>query len=211
MNTLRLALAVALGLSATPALAQTAGSWTVGVGAHNVEPKSGNGTLVATPLGDLTMDVGTNVRPTITAEYFVKDNLGIEVLAALPFQHDIDIAGPAGKVNGGSTKHLPPTLSLQYHFGAPDAKIKPFVGAGVNYTWFFGEDTTGPLAGTKLSLDNSWGAALHAGIDFKVGNGAIRIDARKIDIDTDATLNGAKLGTVNIDPMVYGAAYVMKF
>ena len=61
------------------------------------------------------------------------------------------------------------------------------------------------------SPDNSWGAALHAGIDFKVGNGAIRIDARKIDIDTDAKLNGAKLGTVNIDPMVYGAAYVMKF
>ena len=100
---------------------------------------------------------------------------------------------------------------MQYHFGAPDAKVKPFVGAGVNYTWFFSEDTTGPLAGTKLGLDNSWGAAVHAGIDFKVGKGALRVDVRKIDIDTDAKLNGAKLGTVNIDPLVYGAAYVMKF
>lgn len=202
-----IAAALAALLAATPALAQSKGDFTVGIGVHNVAPKSNNADLG----GGARIEVGDSVRPTVTGEYFIADNLGIELIAALPFQHDIDIAGPAGKVNGGSTKHLPPTLSVQYHFGAPDARIKPFVGAGVNYTWFFGEDTTGPLAGSKLSLDNSWGAALHAGIDFKVGNGAIRIDARKIDIDTDATLNGAKLGTVNIDPMVYGAAYVMKF
>ena len=210
MNTLRLALAVALGLSATPALAQTAGSWTVGVGAHHVEPKSGNGTLVATPLGDLTMDVGTNVRPTITAEYFVKDNLGIEVLAALPFQHDIAVTG-VGKV--GSTKHLPPTVSLQYHFG--QGKVRPFVGLGLNYTTFFSTKTEGAINGTNLDLSNSWGLAGHIGVDFQVSEkGAIRIDYRKIDIDTDVKLNGAKLGTrntVNIDPSAYGIAYVMSF
>lgn len=210
MNTLRLALAVALGLSATPALAQTAGSWTVGVGAHNVEPKSGNGTLVATPLGDLTMDVGTNVRPTITAEYFVKDNLGIEVLAALPFQHDIAVTG-VGKV--GSTKHLPPTVSLQYHFG--QGKVKPFVGLGVNYTRFFSTKTEGPIAGADLELSDSWGLAGHVGLDVQISEkSAIRIDYRKIDIDTKAKLNGANLGTrnqVNIDPSVYGVAYVFAF
>ena len=210
MNTLRLALAVALGLSATPALAQTAGSWTVGVGAHNVEPKSGNGTLVATPLGDLTMDVGTNVRPTITAEYFIKDNLGIEVLAALPFQHDIDVVG-VGKV--GSTKQLPPTVSLQYHFG--EGKVRPFVGVGVNFTAFFSTKTEGAIAGTDLDLSNSWGLAGHLGIDFQVSEkGAIRVDYRKIDIDTKVKLNGANLGTsntVNIDPSVYGVAYVFQF
>ena len=210
MNTLRLALAVALGLSATPALAQTAGSWTVGVGAHNVEPKSGNGTLVATPLGDLTMDVGTNVRPTITAEYFVKDNLGIEVLAALPFQHDIAVTG-VGKV--GSTKHLPPTVSLQYHFG--QGKVKPFVGLGVNYTRFFSTKTEGPIAGADLELSDSWGLAGHIGLDVQISEkSAIRIDYRTIDSDTKAKLNGANLGTrnqVNIDPSVYGVAYVFAF
>ena len=90
--------------------------------------------------------------------------------------------------------------------------MKPFVGAGINYTYFFSESTTGALAGSKLSLDNSWGLAAHAGIDFKVGDkGAIRVDARWIDIDTDVKLNGAGLGTVNIDPLVYGAAYVFNF
>ena len=207
MNTLRIALAATLALAATPALAQSAGTWTVGVGAHNVAPKSDNGTLTATPLGNLKMDVGSNIRPTITAEYFVKDNLGVEVLAALPFQHDISVVG-VGKV--GSTKHLPPTVSLQYHFG--QGKVKPFVGVGLNYTTFFSTKSEGAIAGTNLDLSDSWGLAAHLGVDFKVGEkGAIRIDYRKIDIDTKVKLNGANLGTkntVNIDPSVYGIAYV---
>ena len=210
MNTLRIALAATLALAATPALAQSAGSWTFGVGAHNVAPKSDNGTLTATPLGNLKMDVGSNVRPTITAEYFVRDNLGVEVLAALPFQHDISVVG-VGKV--GSTKHLPPTVSLQYHFG--QGKVKPFVGVGLNYTTFFSTKSEGAIAGTNLDLSDSWGLAAHLGVDFKVGEkGAIRVDYRKIDIDTSVKLNGADLGTnntVNIDPSVYGIAYVFTF
>ena len=207
MNTPRTLLAAALALAAAPAFAQSAGSVTFGIGAHQVAPKSDNGTLTATPLGNLKMDVGNNARPTITAEYFIKDNLGLEVLAALPFQHDIDVAG-VGKV--GSTKHLPPTVSLQYHFGK--GKIRPFVGAGLNYTRFFSTKTEGAIAGTKLNLSDSWGLAAHLGVDFKVGEkGAIRVDYRKIDIDTSVKLNGAALGTkntVNIDPSVYGIAYV---
>ena len=210
MNTLRIALAAVLALAATPALAQSAGSWTVGVGAHNVAPKSDNGTLTATPLGNLEIDVGSSVRPTITGEYFFMDHLGVEVLAALPFEHDINVVG-VGTV--GSTKHLPPTVSLQYHFG--QGKVKPFVGVGLNYTTFFSTKSEGVIAGSNLDLSNSWGLAAHVGVDFKVGEkGAIRIDYRKIDIDTDVKLNGADLGTnntVNIDPSVYGIAYVFMF
>lgn len=199
-----LAAVLILGGLAAPAFAQQAGEWTFGVGAHQVNPKSDNGSVVG---GTLDVEVGSNVRPTITAEYFVRDNLGIEVLASWPFEHDISIAG-LGQV--GSTKHLPPTVSLQYHFG--EGTVKPFVGAGINYTLFMSEDTEGALAGSELELDDSFGLALHAGIDFKVGEkGAIRIDARWIDIDTDAKLDGADIGTVNIDPLVYGAAYVFQF
>ncbi|MBP6748697.1 MAG: OmpW family protein [Xanthomonadaceae bacterium] len=199
-----LALALALGGVAAPAFAQQAGEWTISVGAHQVNPKSDNGSLVG---GALDVEVGSNVRPTITAEYFVRDNLGIEVLASWPFEHDINIKGLG---NVGSTKHLPPTVTLQYHFG--NGTVKPFVGAGVNFTTFFSEDTTGALAGSDLSLGNSFGLAAHAGLDFEVSErGSIRVDARWIDIDTDVELDGADIGTVNIDPLVYGAAYVIKF
>jgi outer membrane protein len=207
MRTLKLLcpLAAAAALfTATPALAQEAGDWTFGLGAHVVDPKSDNGSLAG---GAFEADVGDNWRPTITAEYFFRDNWGIEVLAAWPFKHDIELNG----VKAGSTEHLPPTFSLQYHF-AGNGTVKPFIGAGINYTMFFSEDTTGPLDGTDLELDDSWGLAAHAGLDFAIGtNKWLRVDARWIDIDTDVKVDGTDVGTVNIDPMVYGAAFVWKF
>ncbi|GGA67414.1 membrane protein [Arenimonas soli] len=198
-----IALALALAFSA-PALAQQAGDWTVSVGAHVVAPKSNNGALAG---GALAADVGDDWRPTITAEYFFSPNWGLEVLASLPFEHDIELNG----VKAGSTKHLPPTFTLQYHF-RNDSIVTPFVGAGVNYTRFFDEETTGPLAGTDLSLRPSWGLAAHAGVDFAIGTGKwLRVDARYLDIDTTVKVNGTRVGTVNIDPMVYGAAFVWAF
>lgn len=208
-----IALAIASAMIAPAAFAQSAGTWTVGIGAHNVAPDGNNGTIAA---GTLEADVGDSVRPTVTLEYFIRDNLGIEVLAAWPFQHDISIkptdptiVNPAFS-QVGTTKHLPPTVSLQYHFG--QGRARPFVGGGVNYTYFFSEDTEGALAGSDLELKNSWGLAAHVGLDFDVTEtSAIRVDARWIDIDTKVRLNGADLGTVHIDPIVYGAAYVMQF
>lgn len=191
--------------AAAPAMAQSKGEWTIGAGVHQVAPKSDNGSLAG---GTLAVDVGNDVKPTITGEYFIADNLGIEVLAALPFKHDINIAG-LGRV--GSTKHLPPVVSLQYHFNSA-GKVSPFIGAGLNYTTFFSESTGGALAGSKLKLDDSFGLAAHVGLDFNISpKAAIRVDARWADIDTDVKLDGAKLGTVNIDPLVYGASYVVRF
>ncbi len=197
--------ALLLAIAVVPAYAQSKGDVTLAVGAHQVAPKSDNGSLAG---GALQVDVGNSARPTLMLEYFVADNLGIEAIAAWPFSHDISIDG-LGKV--GSTKHLPPTISLQYHFNG-QGKVSPFVGAGVNYTKFFSEKTSGALAGADLSLDASWGLAAHAGIDFKVSErSAVRIDARWIDIDTDVSVDGTKLGSVAIDPLVYGAAWVLKF
>ena len=198
-------LAAALSLAAAPAMAQSKGDWTVSAGVHQVAPKSNNGWLAG---HTLKVDVDNDVKPTITGEYFIADNLGIEVLAALPFKHDINING-LGRV--GSTKQLPPVVTLQYHFNSK-GKVSPFVGAGLNYTTFFSEDTTGALAASKLKLQDSWGLAAHAGIDFAIGEkGALRVDMRWIDIDSKVKLDGEKIGTVNIDPLAYGVSYVFKF
>jgi len=130
------------------------------------------------------------------------------VLAALPFEHDINLVG-AGQV--GKTKHLPPTISLQYHF-VNQSRVTPFVGLGINYTTFFDDVGTGALAGAALDLDDSWGIAAHAGLDIKVSDaGALRFDMRYIDIETDVKVNGAAIGKVKIDPFVYGLAYVHTF
>lgn len=193
------ALAASLALvAAAPVAAQSAGEFTFGLGIGSVSPKSDNGTLAGAKA-----EIGDNVRPTITVEYFVRDNLGIELLAATPFKHDVSLGG--SKI--GSVKHLPPTLTLQYHFPT-QTKLKPFVGAGVTYVTFFSEESS--LG--DLELDDSWGLSLHAGLDYAVSDrGAIRADLRWMDIDSDVTLDGAPIGTAEVDPLVVGISYIWRF
>ena len=168
------------------------GDWLVRVGGSTVDPKSNNHSVVS-------VDSGTTL--TFNGTYMVRPRWGIELLAALPFEHDIDLVG-GGKV--AKTKHLPPTLSLQYHF-APDAKVSPYLGAGLNLTLFFDESTTGALDGSSLSLGTSVGVAFQGGMDIALNEKwFLNVDVRYMEIDTKAKLDGASLGKVHIDPWVYG-------
>jgi outer membrane protein len=204
-----LVLATATALTMTTAFAVPAGTWSVAAGAHYVDPKSDNGTLN----NGLSVDLDGDVRPTISGEYFIANNVGIELLAAIPFNHDFTLNDAAGKeILTGKTQHLPPTLSVQYHFDGYDMpmNIKPFVGVGVNYTTFFKEKLD--LSGAELKLDDSIGVAGHIGVDIPfAATEAFRIDARYMDIKTDATLNGADIGEIDISPWVYGVAFVKSF
>jgi outer membrane protein len=198
------ALVCSLLLGATTAHADETDNWVVKVGLHSVDPKSNNGTLAG---GALQTQVGSSVRPTITAEYMLTPNWGIEALAALPFEHDVKLNG----VKSATTKQLPPVFSAQYHFN-PGGTVSPFVGLGLNYTRFFNEHTTGPLTGTRLSLGSTFGPAVHAGLDFNINDHwLLTIDARWIRIDPEAKVNGTKVGTVHIDPLVYGFAVGYRF
>ncbi len=176
------------------------GDWLLRVGVGNVDPKSNNGEVASVDSGTAVVFNGT---------YFFTPNLGFEILAASPFSHDIKLAADGTKV--GETKHLPPTFSLQYHFDTESA-LRPYVGAGLNYTLFFDEETTGPLAGTSLSLDGSFGLAAQLGADFDISDTMfVNFDVRWIDINTDAELDGAALEEVEIDPMVYSLTLGWKF
>lgn len=179
--------------------AQDAGDWIWRVGVHNVRPKSDNHDLV---------NVDTGASLTFNATYLFAPHWGVELLAAMPFAHDINLNG-SGKV--AETKHLPPTLSLQYHFN-PNGSWRPYAGAGLNYTLFFNEKTVGALQGSDLELDPSWGLATQVGLDVELGSDWFaNVDARWFDIDTDAKLNGARLGSVEIDPYAFGLSIGRRF
>ncbi|WP_313493281.1 OmpW/AlkL family protein [Psychrobacter faecalis] len=212
-----LVLAAATALTMTTAFAAPAGTWSIAAGAHYVDPKSDNGTLANTDLGLVAnVDVDGDVRPTISGEYFIANNVGVELLAAIPFHHDFTLNDATGnELLTGKTQHLPPTLSLQYHFDGYNLpmNVKPFVGVGVNYTTFFKEKISN---GADLDLDDSVGVAGHIGLDIPFApTESFRIDARYMDIKTDASLNidGTKyeLGEVDISPWVYGVAFVKQF
>ena len=191
--------ATLLGLSFS-AQAHEKGDWLLRVGAGMVDPKSSNGDVVS-------VDSGTTLA--FNGTYMLGPNLGLEVLASAPFSHDIKLADGGTRV--AETKHLPPTVSLNYHFDTASA-FNPYAGVGLNYTLFFDEKTTGPLDGLDLDLDGSFGVAAQLGFDYDLSdNMFLNLNLRWIDIDTDAKLDGAALETVEIDPLVYTLALGWKF
>ncbi|BCB07438.1 MULTISPECIES: OmpW/AlkL family protein [Halomonadaceae] len=195
-------LAAATLMASGQVLAYGAGDFFTRVGVAKVEPKSDNGSLAG---GAFEVDVQDKTDFAFTLGYRFHDKMGVELLAALPFEHDIALNGD----NLASTKHLPPTLTLQYYpLGGTDARVQPYVGAGINYTFFSDEE----LAIGELELDDSWGAAAQVGIDLLIDeNWALNAAAWYIDIDTDATVNGAAAGTVEIDPLVVMAGLSYRF
>jgi outer membrane protein len=191
-------IALSVGLANT-AMAFEPGDWLIRAGYTHVDPKSDNHAIVSV---DGAGSLGLNFT------YMMTDIWAIEVLAAYPFEHDIALIG-GPKV--GSTKHLPPTVSVQYHF-RPTESFQPYWGIGVNYTNFFSEETTGALEGTNLSLGDSWGLAGQLGFDVMLNDSwFLNLDARYIQIDSKAKLDGANLGTVEIDPWVYSATIGYRF
>jgi outer membrane protein len=177
-----------------------AGDWLFRVGGSVVAPKSDNHPAV---------EVEDGYMLTFNGTYFINNNWAVEVLASLPFKHDIEAVG-GGTV--GETKHLPPTVSAQYHF-LPDGNIRPYVGAGLNYTFLFEED----FDGADLELDNSFGWAAQVGVDIDISeNMFVNAEVRYIDIDADGELTIPGVGkvdidTVEIDPVVVGLSVGFRF
>jgi outer membrane protein len=185
--------------TSSPAMAVEKGDWLMRVGWTMVAPKSNNHPVVS---------VGDDSSLGLTFSYFLSDNLAIDVLAAYPFEHTISLVGGD---DVASTEHLPPTVSVQWHF-MPDNAFKPYVGAGINYTGFFSEKTFGALEGVDLSLGGSWGLAAEIGTDVILSDRwLLNLSARWIDIDTKAKLDGVSIGTVEIDPYVFTLAMGYKF
>jgi outer membrane protein len=198
-------------LGMTPAAAYDEGTFIARAGAAGVHPTSESEDLSG--LGKVEADNAWSLGLTFT--YMAADNVGFGLLAAWPFEHDIK--GSDGALDGvgdvAETKQLPPTVTLQYYFDTPVKKLHPFLGAGINYTYFFDEDTKGILSGTDIDIDSSWGWALEAGLDFEVtDNWTIGAQVYYIDIEPQADIKAlGKTYDVDINPWVYVVSVGRKF
>lgn len=150
------------------------------------------------------VEVDDKVFPEIDFSYFFTPNFAAELVLTYPLKHNVKLSG----VDIGSIKRLPPSLLLQYHF-TPAARFKPYVGAGLNYTHFSSVDLDIPGA----DIDRrSFGVALQAGVDIRLAkHWYLNFDVKYIDIDTDVTLNGTKLTTLEVDPMLYNVGIGYRF
>lgn len=196
--------ALMLGLLATAGSAVADDAWFVRAGVHSVDPKSNNGRLAG---GTLQASIGSDFRPTLAVGRFLNDRWALELLAALPFDHEVRLNG----TKAADFKHLPPTLSLQYYLGEAGG-FRPFIGAGLNYTWTFDQRETGPIAGTRLKIGNSVGAAAQAGFVTEITDTLHLVgEVRWVDIDASVSVNSTRVGTVEVDPLVYGLSLGWRF
>jgi len=199
-------LGLTLGAASFSAQAIEKGDMFMRVTATQVTPSSSstgfeNATAVVPEAEDST-------KPGFTFVYMMTNNMGFEVLAALPFEHDITVAG--GVV--GSTKQLPPTFSVQYYFN-PEQKFRPYVGAGLNYTIFFNDSfDAGVGVGTDLEIDDSFGLAAQVGFDYDIDNKwFVSADVRYISIETEAHNDMLGKSDVDINPTVISVGLGYKF
>ncbi len=217
---------LALAVAAPFAQAFEAGDIIVRAGAITVDPHEDSGNLkfdgAAAAGTKATLDSDTQLG--LNFAYMLTNNIGIELLAATPFSHEVGVKGLGGGLDGklGDIKHLPPTLSVVYYPLDSKSTVQPYVGLGLNYTTFFQED----LASTRtaqgfsnLNLDDSFGLAAQIGADFMLSdNIMLNAQLRWIDIDTEATVDGPSalaIGKtkvdVDVDPWVYMVGLGYKF
>jgi outer membrane protein len=179
-------------------------------------PVTGDWMLRARVLGvlpqeDSTLNIGGSVKvddsvvPELDLTYFFTPNIAAELIAAVT-PHDVKTNGG---VDAGSSWLLPPTLTLQYHFTQIE-EIKPYIGAGVNYTHFFSENA-GAL--NSVNYDDSFGAALQAGVDIPLkDNWYFNLDVKKVFISTTAKFSPSGVrADVDIDPWLVGVGIGYKF
>ncbi|MCG2842465.1 outer membrane beta-barrel protein [Sandaracinobacter sp. RS1-74] len=213
-----LAMGVVAAAVAVPANA-AAGDWILRARAIAVAPQDSSGKIQpAFPNEGVT--VKTAYAPEVDITYMVTNNLGLELIAATTKHSAFGKTGTTGSIGKlVDTWVLPPTLTLQYHF-MPEAKFRPYVGAGVNYTIFYNSRASGSLEDavgeTDVSLSNSFGWALQAGADVPINEKIfLNFDIKYIDIDTTARLNTTAIGQqrvrINIDPLVIGFGIGVRF
>ena len=203
--------------AATGAMAQSANDWQVArkgdwiVTGRITEVSSGADDSIFTGGGvdtGLNVDVGHDVMPTLGFTYFLTDNISVEAILGAT-QHQIRAQGGGTDVAVHETWVLPPVVTLQYR-PMPEARVSPYVGAGINYMLFFdGKDQNG----FTVDLEDGFGYALQAGADIALtGPWTLNVDVKKVWFETEATINGGALTSdVNLDPWVVSVGFGRKF
>ncbi|MEI9994271.1 MAG: OmpW family outer membrane protein [Rhizomicrobium sp.] len=162
-------------------------------------------TVAGSPIGGKT-DVTDSFIPEVDGTYFLTDHIGLELIAGTT-KHAVhhSVAGDVGSV-----WLLPPTLTVQYHFD-PTGAIRPYLGAGVNYTFFYDAHSA---AYPPISFSNNFGWALQAGVDVPIGDSPyfFNIDAKKLFLSTTMKAAGGTIrASADLDPWIVGAGVGIRF
>ena len=199
----KILIAAAVGMLVAGHVAAQESPWLVRARAVHIESVNDTTGTVNT----LNVNVNNKWIPEVDVSYFFNKNVAAELILTVPQEHTVY----AGASSLGTFKHLPPTLTLQYHV-TDLAGYKPYVGAGLNYTKISGVSIKN--GNDTLQLDNSsYGAALQVGVDIPLDKKlSLNVDLKKVYIKTDVYgPTGASLGTLKLDPVLFGVGVGYRF
>ena len=184
---------LAAGVLAASSASAAQQPWIVKGGFGYLMPKSSVGSLDF-GTGKLEVEVDDGWGFVFSVGYMFDEHWALELLASSPFSHDITIKG-AGEAE---TDLLPPTVSALYYFN-PGGRVRPYLGAGINFTEFFNEDPD------ELHLGGSVGPAAAAGLDFMFNrHWFATLDLRWIYVDTEVKADGSQkdYGHLELNPLL---------
>lgn len=179
------------------------GPWLVRVRAVHLDPANKSDPIGGIGASD-RLTINSKTIPEVDISYFFTPNWATELVLTYPQKQKVSLDG----AEIGTFKHLPPTLTLQYHF-TPQKTISPYVGAGINYTRI----SSVKLLNGAADLENSsLGIALQAGVDFKLDkNWSLNLDVKKVQIRSDVNTAAGQLSAVKIDPWLIGVGVGYRF
>jgi outer membrane protein len=205
-----LAASAALALSGN-ASAQSAGQFTAKVGFGKISPKTESGDVSAPALPGTKVSVDSDTKPVLIFNYGVTDNFSTELALGVPYKHKLSGDGSiAGTGVLGTVQALPPSLFAQYRFFAPDAMVRPFVGAGATLAYFRKETGSGQLTSvlntggpaTTFHIKNKVAPSIQAGVDINI-NPRWFVDATvvKTYLKTTTSFSTGQTLDVKLDPV----------
>ncbi|WP_240655245.1 OmpW/AlkL family protein [Rhodovarius crocodyli] len=186
-----------------------AGDIVIGLGAIGVVPTNGGGTV---DLIGGRPHASASATPQLDVSYFFTPNLAVNLIAATS-RHDLRVNNSAlGNVNLGRVWALPPTLTFQYH-PLPASRISPYVGVGVNTTFFYGYGGAMTAPVNRVRVGTTAGIALNAGVDYEITpNWLANLDVKFITMQPGVSVNSGLIhARANLNPVVIGASVRYRF
>lgn len=205
--------------SAVPAAAQITGPTGFHAGDFMVRLRA-DGVLPRNMSSDVSV-IGGHVEasntaiPEIDLSYFFTPHISVEAIAGTSRHNVVATDTALGTVKVGSVWVLPPTITVQYHFGGM-GNFVPYVGAGISVLFYYGQSTAADLKGLGLdtvSYRTGIGPAIEAGFDYHVqGRWYANFVVKQIFAGTRASIgHGTIIAHAAIDPTIIGAGIGYRF
>lgn len=193
----KILIAATVGMLVAGSVAAQESPWLVRARAVQLNMDNNDSTGLGLTVNDKTI-------PEVDISYFFNKNVAAELILTVPQKQHVYSNG----TDLGTFKHLPPTLTVQYHF-TDLAGYKPYVGAGLNYTQITAEKIG---AGAVTLSDKSVGGALQVGVDFPLTKQvSLNIDVKKVYLKTHVYAGGVDAGTLKLDPVLLGVGVGYRF